>query len=99
MSVSNQKYLQNLKESSVTSIESGCKSFKEDSYIIQIRGLEAGNLIALMTMKFNAKNDCYESFFSDELLIKCKKAKYLAVKDSWKPADNDDNLEDETTRR
>ena len=48
-----------------------------------------------MTLKFNANNDCYESCFSDQLLTKCKKATYLAVKDSQKPADNDENLEDE----
>ena len=32
--------------------------------------------------------------FIDELLTKCKKAACLAVRDSQKPADSDDNLED-----
>ena len=57
--------------------------------------LKQETTIAMMTMKFNANNDCYESCFSDELLIKCKKATCLAVKDSRKPADDDDILEDE----
>ena len=54
--------------------------------------LKQENLIALITMKFNANNDCYESCFSDELVLKCKKATCLAVKDSRKPAADDDNL-------
>ena len=59
--------------------------------------LKQETLIALMTLKFNANSGCYESCFSAELLTKCKKATCLAVKDSQKPADNDDNLEDEQT--
>ena len=49
--------------------------------------LKQDTLIALMTMKFNAYNDCYDSSFSDELLTKCKKATVNAVK---KPADDAD---------
>ena len=42
--------------------------------------LKQDTSIALMTMKFNAYNDCYDSSFSDELLTKCKKATVNAVK-------------------
>ena len=54
--------------------------------------LKQDTLIALMTMKFNAYNDCYDSSFSDELLTKCKKATVNAVKKPTDDADGDQEL-------
>ena len=82
--VSNKK---NLKEGSVTSSKVG-ERVSRKIHTDKSPNLKHETLIALMAMKSNANNDCYESCFSDELLTKCKKATCLAVKDSQNPADN-----------
>ena len=47
--------------------------------------LKQDTLVTLMTTKFNAYNDCYDSSFSDEFLTKCRKATLNALK---KPTDD-----------
>ena len=96
MSVLNQKHLQNLKEGSVTSSKVGARVSRK-IHTDKRHSLKQETQISLMTIKFNANNDCYESCFSDEPLTKCKKATRLAVKDSQKAADDDDNIEAVTT--
>ena len=66
----------------------GSLQFEEDPYD-QRPSLKQDTLIALMTLKFNAYNDCYDSSFSDELLTKCKKAAVNAVKKSTDDAHDD----------
>ncbi len=48
-------------------------------HIDQRPSLSQETLIALMTMKFNCLECCYESTFTEKLLSECKKATSQAV--------------------